>query len=66
MTQKRDSQRDEEPQGFWMGVSDLLAGLIFVFLIILTVFSIQFKKEQMEFVEAKATFPSKDKNLNNS
>lgn len=42
------------PHGFWMSVSDLMAGLIFIFLIILTVFSIQFKKEQNEFIKAKA------------
>ena len=49
---------DENQQGFWISVSDLMAGLIFIFLIILTVFSIQFKKEQNSFIKAKAELQS--------
>lgn len=47
-------EEDQSQQGFWISVSDLMAGLIFIFLIILTVFSIQFKKEQNSFIKAKA------------
>ena len=50
---QKDKQ-DENSQDFWISASDLMAGLIFIFLIILTVFSIQFKKEQNSFIQAKA------------
>ena len=50
----KESRQQENPHSFWISVSDLMAGLIFLFLIILTVFSIKFKKEQNEFVAAKA------------
>ncbi|MFK7824848.1 MAG: flagellar motor protein MotB [Oligoflexales bacterium] len=54
-----DSENSNEAQqGFWISVSDLMAGLIFIFLIILTVFSIQFKKEQNSFIKAKAELQS--------
>ena len=51
-------------QGFWISVSDLMAGLIFIFLITLTVFSIQFKEEQNSFIKAKAELqaPAKTRN----
>ncbi|NRA46537.1 MAG: hypothetical protein HRU09_16420 [Oligoflexales bacterium] len=54
--ENEDSSQSQ--QGFWISVSDLMAGLIFIFLIILTVFSIQFKKEQNSFIQAKAELQS--------
>jgi len=55
---KPQFQEQEASHGFWISVSDLMAGLIFIFLIILTVFSIKYKKEQTEFVIAKAELQS--------
>lgn len=54
----RQSRDQESSHSFWISVSDLMAGLIFLFLIILTVFSIKFKKEQNEFISAKAELQS--------
>lgn len=43
------NKRKTKNQNFWISVSDLLAGIIFLFLILLAVFSIQFKHEQQTF-----------------
>ena len=59
MRRRKHSQYPQESTNdFWISASDLMAGLIFVFLIILTIFSIQFKKEQNSFVLAKAELQS--------
>ena len=47
------SPKEEGYNTFWISVSDLMAGIVFIFLILLTVFSIQFKEEQNSFIEAK-------------
>ena len=49
----RNSYKEDIYNTFWISVSDLMAGIIFIFLILLTVFSIQYKKEQNTFKEAK-------------
>lgn len=54
---KRKGAKNSLPGGdtneFWICVSDLMANLIFIFMIILTVFSLQFRKEQETLLQAK-------------
>lgn len=55
---RQNKDHQESGHGFWISISDLMAGLIFIFLIILVVFSIQYKEEQNAFIEAKRELQS--------
>lgn len=53
MTKPKNKNSDHDSGITWMSVSDLMTGLIFIFVTILINFSIQYKKEQINFVETK-------------
>ena len=54
---RRAQPRPEDPTGpqhnFWISVNDLMSSIIFMFLVILGVFSFQMKYEQTSFDEVK-------------
>ncbi|MCB9229088.1 MAG: hypothetical protein H6618_05695 [Deltaproteobacteria bacterium] len=50
----KDSRKTENPDSLWISVSDMMAGLIFLFLMILLSFSIEYKNEQNAFISAKS------------
>jgi chemotaxis protein MotB len=52
MARTRQSQEDEEGEGYFASVSDLMVGVLFVFLLMLTVFALNFRDaEQAQMVE---------------
>lgn len=53
MKNLQQPQREDPANRFWISVSDLMVGIIFIFLVVIMVFSVQFKKEQKEFVAVK-------------
>lgn len=55
---KNDHQGVHEESNFWISISDLLSGFVFIFILTLVTFSIHAKREQNEFVIAKKELKS--------
>lgn len=51
---QRIKKKDDDSNYFWICVSDVMANLIFVFIIILGVFSLQFQKEQDNLIKKQS------------
>ncbi len=51
MARIRASQEDDGGEGYFASVSDLMVGVLFVFILMLTVFALNFRDEQAQMVE---------------
>ena len=56
MSARRGTIDDEANEGYFASVSDLMVGVLFVFLIMLTFFALQFKSSEEEQMVERATF----------
>jgi flagellar motor protein MotB len=48
MRDRRIRQEDEEAEGYFASVSDLMVGILFIFLLMLTVFALNFRQAEQE------------------
>ncbi len=54
MAEEEDKNLEEDSAGYLMSVSDMMSGLLFIFIVTLTAFIISFQAARNEFQEARA------------